>query len=243
MEKALTAFSPAPARELVLNSPVCLPKYLEDTYWWAYLHPRAVRIFERQWLVNLILWGNYLRLRDAALAELAAPVCGRVLQIACVYGDFTQRLAQRLGPEGTLDVVDVAPVQLENLRRKLKNASRVSLHQQDSAQLGFENASFDNVILFFLLHEQPAAVRRRTVREALRVLKPGGKMVCVDYHRPSRLNPLRYVMIPVLKYLEPFAMDLWRTEIAESLPATPVRRCVHKRTYFGGLYQKVTITT
>jgi SAM-dependent methyltransferase len=87
------------------------------------------------------------------------------------------------------------------------------------------------------------SLRRRTVREALRVLKPGGKMVCVDYHRPSRLNPLRYVMIPVLKYLEPFAMDLWRTEVAESLPATSVPPRVHKRTYFGGLYQKVTVTT
>lgn len=242
MKRALTACSPPPRGELALNPPVSLPRYLEDIYWWAYLHPRAVRIFERQWLVNLILWGNYARLRDAALAEMAAPIAGKVLQIACVYGDFTQRLAQRLGPEGALDVVDVAPVQLENLRKKLENSPRVSLYQQDSAQLGFEDASYDQVVLFFLLHEQPEAVRRRTVREALRVLRPGGKLVFVDYHRPSPLNPFRYVMIPVLRCLEPFAMDLWRAEIAESLPATPAAPCVNKRTYFGGLYQKVTVT-
>ena len=72
MKRVLTACSPPPPRELALNPPVSLPRYLEDIYWWAYLHPRAVRIFERQWLVNLILWGNYARLRDAALAELAA---------------------------------------------------------------------------------------------------------------------------------------------------------------------------
>jgi hypothetical protein len=44
-----------------------IPYYLSAHYWWAYVHPRAVQVFERQWLVNLILWGNYPRLRDAAL--------------------------------------------------------------------------------------------------------------------------------------------------------------------------------
>ena len=35
-----------------------VPQYLQETYWWAYVHPRAVQVFERQWLVNLILWGK-----------------------------------------------------------------------------------------------------------------------------------------------------------------------------------------
>lgn len=233
MEKTLTAIGTAP---------VVLPAYLQETYWWAYLHPRAVRLFERQWLVNLILWGNYARLRDAALGELGTPISGKVLQIACVYGDFTQRLAQQLGPSGSIDVVDVAPVQLENLGKKLCHAPRVCLHQQDSASLGFPDASFDQVVVFFLLHEQPEAVRRQTVHEAMRVLKPGGKIVFVDYHRPSRLNPFRYVMVPVLKCLEPFAMDLWNAEISQTLPDAERPRQVRKRTYFGGLYQKVTVT-
>src|SRR5215813_3062630 len=46
-----------------------VPSYLQEIYWWAYVHPWAVRVFEREWLVNLILLGNYARLRDAALAE------------------------------------------------------------------------------------------------------------------------------------------------------------------------------
>jgi len=36
-----------------------VPDYLNAHYWWAYIHPKAVKLFERQWLVNLILWGNY----------------------------------------------------------------------------------------------------------------------------------------------------------------------------------------
>jgi len=38
-----------------------VPHYLNAHYWWAYIHPRAVRVFERQWLVNLIRGGNYAR--------------------------------------------------------------------------------------------------------------------------------------------------------------------------------------
>ena len=58
-----------------------VPGYLAETYWWAYVHPRAVRLFEREWLVNLILWGNFGRLRDAALGALGERLEGRTLQI------------------------------------------------------------------------------------------------------------------------------------------------------------------
>src|SRR4051812_20342616 len=138
-----------------------VPQYLHDTYWWAYVHPNAVRLFERQWLVNLILWGNFARLRDGALAALGDPVEGATLQGACVYGDFTPRLAQRLAPGARLDVVDVLPIQLENLRGKLGGARDVGLHHCDASDLGFADASYDQVVLFFLMHEMPEDVRRR----------------------------------------------------------------------------------
>ena len=221
---------------------VPVPAYLQQTYWWAYLHPAAVRIFERQWLVNLILWGNFARLRDLALDELGSSIQGDVLQIACVYGNFTERLAQRLDPTARLDVVDVAEVQLENLKSKLNDAPRIALHHQDSTNLSFPDASYDCVVLFFLLHEQPENVRAKTIAQALRVVKPGGKIVFVDYHRPSPFNPFRYVMLPILTTLEPFALDLWSRDIADWLPEQARAVKVEKQTFFGGLYQKVVIT-
>jgi len=42
-----------------MSQATAVPAYLNETYWWAYVHPNAVRLFERQWLVNLILWGNF----------------------------------------------------------------------------------------------------------------------------------------------------------------------------------------
>lgn len=220
---------------------VPLPRYLEQTYWWAYLHPQGVRFFERQWLVNLILWGNYRLLRDAALAELDAPVGGSVLQVACVYGDLTARIADHLASSGCLDVVDVAAVQLENLQRKIGTRRGVALHHRDSTKLGFPDASYDYVVVFFLLHEQPGHARARTLAEALRVVRPGGKVIFVDYHCPERTNPFRYIMRPVLTLLEPFALDLWRNEIVDWLAAGTRYASVSKQTYFGGLYQKTVI--
>ena len=221
---------------------VPVPDYLEKTYWWAYVHPNAVRVFERQWLVNLILWGNFARLRDAALQELDASTNGSILQVACVYGNFTEHLVERLGPDGHLDVIDVAPVQIKNLNEKLRNPRQVTVLRQDSTNMQFEDASHDAVVVFFLLHEQPESVRRKTVAEALRITRPGGKLVFVDYHRPVGWSPFRYLMVPILSTLEPFAMDLWRHEISNWLPADCKPARIDKETYFGGLYQKVVIT-
>jgi ubiquinone/menaquinone biosynthesis C-methylase UbiE len=130
-----------------------IPDYLQDNYWWAYIHPSAVRLFERQWLVNAILCGNFARLRDAVLDELGAPISGRTLQVACVYGDFSARLAERIEPGGSLDVVDV--LQLQNLRRKLTATMPVTLHHRDSTALGFADASYDQAVIFFLLTSNP----------------------------------------------------------------------------------------
>ena len=201
-----------------------------------------MRLFERQWLVNLILWGNFGRLRDAALDALGDKLAGRTLQIACVYGDLTGRLRARLTPGGSLDVVDVLRVQLENLARKLPGDPRVGLMLGDSAALDLPAASYDRALLFFLLHEQPEDVRRGTLSEALRILKPGGRLVIVDYHRPSPRNLLYLPMVAILKTLEPFAMDLWKHEMREWFPEDSRSHSLEKKTSFGGLYQLLTLT-
>ena len=221
-----------------VKADVPLPKYLQDNYWWAYLHPNGLHIFEREWLVNLILWGNFSQLRDCALDEFAPASSQKVLQVACVYGNFTQKLAQLL-PASTIDVVDVAPIQLENLTKKVSSFQNVRLHHQSSADLKFSKDSFDSVVVFFLLHEMPQDVRSATVKEALRVVKPGGKVVFVDYHKPVASSPFRYIMVPILKTLEPFALDLWHHRLEEWLPKGTRST---KETYFGGLYQKVVCT-
>jgi len=243
VEQAPVPAQPAPAPVLHLRDSSGVPYYLKAYYWWAYVHPRAVRIFERQWLVNLILWGNYARLRDAALGELGESLPGRTLQVACVYGDLTCRLSARAAAgHGTVDVIDVLPVQLDNLRRKLPADAPVRLLRMDSTHLAAPDGRYDRALVFFLLHEQPSHDRERTLNEVMRVVRPGGTIVIVDYAQPRWWHPLRYLWRPLLATLEPFALDLWRREVADLLGGARAIRHLRKQSFFGGLYQKVVAT-
>ena len=156
-----------------------------------------------------------------------------------MYGDFSSKLAQRISGGGTLDIVDVVPVQLDNVRNKLFPMEHIRTIQLDSTSLKFTDESYDQVVMFFLLHEMPEAVRKRTLSEAIRVLKPGGRLVIVDFHKPSPFHPLRYLYPIIFKLLEPFAMDIWNQNIEDWLPADFTPSSISKETMFGRLYQKL----
>jgi len=226
-------------REFISQNAPAIPDYLTATYWWAYVSPKAIRFFDRESLVNLILFGNFKKLRDRALDRLGFVIEGKTLQIASVYGDFTQKIVDRLTPESELDVIDIVPGQLENLQKKLCENPRLRLLQMDSSALTLAADTYDQVISFFLLHEQPEEVRSKTIQEAWRVVKPGGRLVIVDYHRPRLFNPIRLVLWPILKILEPFALDLWRHGLEQWIPEEMSSQRISKRTFFGGVYQKL----
>gem|GEM_PF-5962579 len=127
------------------QSPDGVPAYLRRTYAWAYLWPNSIRLLDRPAVVSAILWGNYGRLRDSALAEFQPGQ--DVLQPACVYGDFSPRLAGHLGPHGQLTVGDVAPQQVENCRQKLAANANTTVQVCDAAD--HVAAGHDAVCCFF----------------------------------------------------------------------------------------------
>ena len=215
------------------DSPVKIPGYLQETYRWAYLSEGWRRVLDRPSVVSAILWGNANRLMDTAVAEFEPG--SHVLQTACVYGDFSARLARRVGTAGRLEVIDVAPLQIANCRRKLADYPHVRLRVVDASR--HDGAGYDGVCCFFLLHEVPEDYKRRIVDRLLASLRPGGKAVFVDYHRPRNGHPLRPIMRLVFRRLEPYAEALWRRDIA-SYASRAADYAWHTETYFGGLYQK-----
>jgi len=158
------------------------------------------------------------------------------LQPACVYGEFSPALARHLGSRGRLDVIDVAPIQVAACRRKLLKIPQATARRADARWPG--DVLYDGVCCYFLLHELPEECKRAVVDSLLDRVRPGGKIVFVDYHKPHWAHPLKMVTGLVFDTLEPFAKDLWRQEIKE-FASNPGPFDWSKDTYFGGLYQKV----
>ncbi|WP_296661732.1 rhodoquinone biosynthesis methyltransferase RquA [Paraburkholderia sp.] len=219
-----------------------IPEYLRRVYSYFYIKPWAIRLFERPWLVNLILWGWYRNLGNAALEALGVKLRGATIQIGCAYGNLTQRLASQLSAAGgRLDVVDIVEGQLRNMKAKLDPKAPVRGLCMNSADLKIPDATYDRGLLFMLLHEMPQDVRAATLNEALRVIKPGGKLVIVDFAPCSRWHPLKYLWQVPLSVLEPFAPDIWTQPIEHWLPESHRDKIVARTFYFGRFYQRIVI--
>jgi len=214
-----------------------IPSYLQDTYYWCYLNPRNVQLLDREFVVRTILWQQHRKLQKLAFAEIQQGQS--VLQAASVYGSFAPNLAEHVGPEGSLDVVDVAEVQVRSVRGKLQGIPWARVHHSNI--LHFGGGPFDVVCCYFLLHEVPDDYKYKIVNLLLEKVRPGGKVVFVDYHKPRWWHPLKLITSIVFDTLEPFAKRLWRTELRE-FANDPDRFSWRKETIFAGLFQKVVAT-
>ena len=211
-----------------------VPPYLSDTYHWAYINPRNVRFLDRDLVVSIIFWGNRRRLQKAAFDEISPGMT--VLQPACVYGEFSSALARHVGAGGCLDVVDVVPIQIASCRRKLREFSHATARLADSKYPA--GKQYDAVCCYFLLHELPEDYKRLVVNALLASVRPGGKVIFVDYHKPHWAHPVKPVTSLIFDNLKPFAKQLWRHEIADFADRSwPLSW--KKDTYFGGLFQRV----
>lgn len=211
-----------------------VPAYLRQVYNWAYLNPLNVKLLDRELVVKVLLWGQHGRLRHAAFSEIEPGQ--RVYQPAHVYGDFCPSLAQHLGPTGRLEVIDVAPIQVANCRRKLRAYPWASVHCADAVQP--PKGTFDVTCCYFLLHEVPDDYKRAVIDTLLDAVAPGGKAVFIDYHKPHPFHPLKIITSLVFDSLEPFAKSLWRHQIKDFASHAEHFEW-RKETYFGGLFQKV----
>lgn len=194
-----------------------VPDYLVRHYGWAYLWPISVWLLDHQPLINAILFGQYRRIMTETRRLMGGSTAGKTLQIAAVYGKLIPTLAAELDE---LHLCEVAPIQLRAARRKLKQA-RLSAHlaRMNAEELFYADDSFDTALMFLLLHELPPAARRRSLREAVRVLRPGGRIVIAEYgearrrHFLHRVAPMRWI----LTKSEPFLADFWREDLAGTL--------------------------
>jgi ubiquinone/menaquinone biosynthesis C-methylase UbiE len=217
-----------------------IPSYVQDVYYWAYVNPRNVKWLDREIVVRTILWQQHNRLQQLAFDDIAPGE--NVLQVACVYGKFCQNLAEHIGPKGSLDAFDVAEIQVINTRKKLENYPNATVYHGDILNSDIKDNHYDTILCYFLLHEVPEKEKAEAVDLFMSKVKPGGKVIFVDYDKPRWWHPLKLITSIVFDTLEPFAKGLWRTPILDYMSDkvfVDKLAAYQKTNIFGNLFQKV----
>lgn len=114
-------------------------------------------------------------------AALAAQPGERGLEVGCGPGFLAVELAREVGPGGRIVALDSSPDMLDRTRQRAARegvADRVEAVLGDAARLEFPDEGFDFVVAV-QVYLYVAEVER-ALREAARVLRPGGRLVVVD---------------------------------------------------------------
>jgi ubiquinone/menaquinone biosynthesis C-methylase UbiE len=103
----------------------------------------------------------------------------RGLDVGCGTGRLLAFLHDAW-PGLRLTGIDLSVPYLTEARRLIGRTARVKLIEAAAEKLPFDDVSFDFVVSSFLFHELPSEVRRKTIAEMTRVVKPGGLIVIID---------------------------------------------------------------
>jgi ubiquinone/menaquinone biosynthesis C-methylase UbiE len=131
------------------------------------------------WSVMLGREGAF-REKVADLAGLKAGEC--VLDVGCGTGTLAIAAKRRVGSTGRVYGIDASPEMIVRAGGKAKKAGLgVEFKNEAIEALTFPDAEFDVVLSTLMLHHLPRRLREDGVREIRRVLKPGGRVLIVDF--------------------------------------------------------------
>jgi ubiquinone/menaquinone biosynthesis C-methylase UbiE len=140
----------------------------------------------------------------ADLIDLMFPQLGEsALDLAGGSGAAAMRLAERVGPRGSVTLIDLSPSMLEIAARKAADRKLTTIRTcvMDAENLEFPDRSFD------LLTCAQAAMAfpriQKAVSEAIRVLKPGGRIGFTAWSVPERIPFISFPTEAVLRRIAP----------------------------------------
>lgn len=138
-----------------------------------------------------------------------------------------------------LTAIDVTPAMLKHLERRAARAGRsVTARIMDARYLAFPDSSFDAVVMHLILAVMPEPARG--LREAARVLKPGGRIAVFDKFLRSQQRPsLKRRLLNAMA--KPLFSDLNR-RLEPLIAGTPLVIEHDDPVAFGGTYCVATLT-
>jgi demethylmenaquinone methyltransferase/2-methoxy-6-polyprenyl-1,4-benzoquinol methylase len=144
-------------------------------------------------LMNDLMSMGIHRLWKRFAVDLAGVRPGeKVLDVAGGTGDLTRAFQRAAGPQGQVVLSDINAAMLGEGRRRLIDAgvSGVPLVQANAECLPFADASFDCITIGFGLRN--VTDKDAALRSMLRCLKPGGRLLILEFSKPV-LDPLSKV--------------------------------------------------
>ena len=153
--------------------------------------PRPVgAVLHSALLYDAIVWfalrGRERELRRRLLDLSGARTGESVLDVACGTGTLAILAKETVGCSGTVCGVDASAEMLARARSKAARAGvEVRFENAVAQALPFPDSSFDLALGTTMLHHLGRAGRRELAAELRRVVKPGGRVLLVDFARPE----------------------------------------------------------
>lgn len=108
----------------------------------------------------------------------------KVLDVCCGTGTLCAMIAEEIGSDGEVVGVDLSENMLKKAEKRREDNIRFCY--ANAEEIPYADGYFDRASVTFGLHEMPHLVRMNVLREMRRVLKPGGKIIVLDYAYPKR---------------------------------------------------------
>jgi SAM-dependent methyltransferase len=139
------------------------------------------------------------------LLERAAARPGEsVLDLGAGTGTLALMLKQT-EPRAEVTGLDADPEILTRARQKTQAAgAQIDFVEAFSTAMPFEDGSFDLIVSTLFFHHLDGEAKRATLRECVRVLRPGGRMVVGDWGRPS--DPLMAGLFLQVRMIDGFGV-------------------------------------
>ena len=136
---------------------------------------------------TLLSFGLHHRWKRAAVAQIPMTEGGKALDIGSGTADLALLLAPRMGAGGMVAASDLNEAMLREGHKKIADRAptqRVPCLLINAEAVSFPEATFDAVTAGFCIRN--VGNRMRAFTEIHRVLKPGGRFVCLEFSRPVR---------------------------------------------------------